>query len=88
MRLSILDIGHRRRARLFLAATSTLSRVDSPDIVKMLLYRPDFLTRALLELTATAMRGPSYWTAGNASTWRCAPPSCTGARSASTRTPS
>ena len=64
MRLSILDSGHRRRARLFLAATSTLSRVDSPDIVKMLLYRPDFLTRALLELTATAMRGPSYWTAG------------------------
>lgn len=64
MRLSILDHGHRRRARFFLAATSALSRVDSPDIVKMLLYRPDFLTRPLLELTAEAMRGPSYWTAG------------------------
>lgn len=64
MRLSILDDGHRRRAKLFLAATSTLSRVDSPDIVKMLLYRPGFLTRPLLELTADAMRGPSYWTAG------------------------
>jgi AhpD family alkylhydroperoxidase len=64
MRLSILDNGHRRRARLFLGATSTLSRVDSPDIVKMLLYRPDFLTRPLLELTADAMRGPSFWTAG------------------------
>ncbi|SEP53301.1 hypothetical protein [Amycolatopsis saalfeldensis] len=64
MRLSILDNGHRRRAKLFLAATSTLSRVESPDIVKMLLYRPDFLTRPLLELTADAMRGPSYWTAG------------------------
>jgi AhpD family alkylhydroperoxidase len=63
MRLSILDNGHRRRAKMFLTATSTLSRVDSPDIVKMLLYRPDFLTRALLDLTATAMRGPSYWTA-------------------------
>jgi AhpD family alkylhydroperoxidase len=63
MRLSILDDGHRRRAKLFLAVTSALSRVDSPDIVKMLLYRPDFLTRPLLELTAGAMRGPSYWTA-------------------------
>jgi alkylhydroperoxidase family enzyme len=64
MRLSILDDGHRRCAKLFLAATSALSRVDSPDIVKMLLYRPDFLTRPLLELTADAMRGPSHWTAG------------------------
>jgi AhpD family alkylhydroperoxidase len=64
MRLSVLDHGHRRRARLFLALTSMTSRVDSPDIVKMLLYRPGFLTRPLLELTADAMRGPSYWTAG------------------------
>ena len=62
MRLSILDHAHRRRAKLFLALTRTLSRVDSPDIVKMLLYRPGFLTRPLLELTAQAMRGPSYWT--------------------------
>jgi AhpD family alkylhydroperoxidase len=64
MRLSILDHGHRRRAKLFLTLTSAMSRVDSPDIVKMLLYRPGFLARPLLELTADAMRGPSYWTAG------------------------
>lgn len=64
MRLSILDNGHRRRAKLFLAFTATVSRVDSPDILKMLLYRPGFLTRPLLELTAGTMRGPSYWTAG------------------------
>lgn len=64
MRLSILDHGHRRRAKLFLAATSKTSRVPSPDIVKMLLYRPGFLTRPLLDLTAGTMRGPSYWTAG------------------------
>jgi alkylhydroperoxidase family enzyme len=64
MRLTILDDGHRLRAKLFMATTAGLSRVDTPDIVKMLLYRPDFLTRALLDLTAEAMRGPSYWTAG------------------------
>ena len=63
MRLSILDHGHSRRTKLFLTLTSTMSRVDSPDIVKLLLYRPGFLTRPLLELTADAMRGPSYWTA-------------------------
>ncbi len=64
MRLSILDHGHRRRAKVFLTMTSAMSRVDSPDIVKMLLYRPGFLTRPLLDLAAEAMRGPSYWTAG------------------------
>lgn len=64
MRLSILDHGHRRRAKLFLTLTGATSRVDSPDIVKMLLYRPGFLARPLLELTVGAMRGPSYWTAG------------------------
>jgi AhpD family alkylhydroperoxidase len=64
MRLSILDHGHRRRAKLFLTLTSAMSRVDSPDIVRMLLYRPGFAARPLVELTADAMRGPSYWTAG------------------------
>lgn len=63
MRLTVLDHGHRRRAKLFLTLTSLRSRVDSPDIVKMLLYRPGLLTRALLDLAADAMRGPSYWTA-------------------------
>ncbi|WP_329048897.1 hypothetical protein OG738_40060 [Amycolatopsis sp. NBC_01488] len=64
MRLSVLDTGHRRRARLFMAVTGKLSGVTSPDIVKLLLYRPGFLTRPLLELTAPAMRGESHWTAG------------------------
>ncbi|MFC0449317.1 carboxymuconolactone decarboxylase family protein [Rhodococcus jostii] len=63
MRLSILDHGHNRRTKVFLTLTSTMSRVDNPDIVKLLLYRPGFLTRPLLELTADAMRGQSYWTA-------------------------
>ncbi len=64
MRLTILDHGHRLRARLFLAATAAPSRVDSPDIVKMLLYRPEFFSRPLLAITVPAMRGPSYWTSG------------------------
>jgi AhpD family alkylhydroperoxidase len=58
MRLSTLDHGHRVRAKLFLAMTGR----DSPDIVRMLLYRPDFFSRPLLVVTADAMRGPSYWT--------------------------
>ncbi|MDQ0381000.1 carboxymuconolactone decarboxylase family protein [Amycolatopsis thermophila] len=59
MRLSILDNGHRARARLFLAVTG---RGDAPDIVRTLLYRPDFFARPLLAITVPAMRGPSFWT--------------------------
>lgn len=60
MRLSCLDHGHRLRARLFLRMTSS----DAPDVVRMLLYRPEFFSRPLLALTVAAMRGPSYWTVG------------------------
>jgi alkylhydroperoxidase family enzyme len=58
MRLSILDTGHRLRARAFFAMTGR----DAPDIVRTLLYRPDFFSRPLLAITVPAMRGPSYWT--------------------------
>ena len=62
MRLSIMDNGHRLRAKAFLVLTEKQSHVDSPDIVRMLLYRPGFLGRALLDVTVPAMRGPSAWT--------------------------
>lgn len=60
MRLSVLDNGHRPRAKLFLRLTG---RGDAADVPRMLLYRPDFFSRPLLALTVPAMRGPSYWTA-------------------------
>lgn len=60
MRPSILDSGHRLRARLFFRVTSG---GDAPDIVRLLLYRPGFFARPLLAITVDAMRGPSEWSA-------------------------
>lgn len=64
MRLSVLDDGHRLRARMFLSLTARMSGVDASDVPKTLLYRPELLGRAMLELSAEMMRGPSFWTAG------------------------
>lgn len=63
MRLAVLDHGHRLRARVFMAVVGWLSRVEMADVPKTLLYRPEFFGRAMLELSATRMRGESYWTA-------------------------
>jgi AhpD family alkylhydroperoxidase len=64
MRLTVLDNGHRTRVRQFFALTKLMSKVDMSDVPKTLLYRPELFGRALLEHSARAMRGPSFWTAG------------------------
>ncbi|MET9627208.1 hypothetical protein ABZX92_07065 [Lentzea sp. NPDC006480] len=64
MRLTVLDRGHRLPARLFFGFTELVSRVPMSDVPKTLLYRPDFFGAVFLDLSARAMRGPSFWTAG------------------------
>jgi hypothetical protein len=60
MRLSILDHGHRGRARVFL---SMLGR-RAPDYLKSYMYRPDFFGRRFGALAHEVLRGPSPWSVG------------------------
>lgn len=60
MRLSVLDRGHRGRARLFLS----LLRGRAPDYLKTLLYRPAFFGRRFAALAHEVLRGASPWSVG------------------------
>jgi hypothetical protein len=37
---------------------------DAPDVVRTLLYRPEFFGRPFRELIQQRLRGPSAWTVG------------------------
>jgi hypothetical protein len=65
MRLAILDSGHKLKHKALLAFIRTVSRRPPPDVIKMLLYRGDFLGDYLNEAFQTAMRGPSAWSVGD-----------------------
>ena len=60
MRLAALDHGHRGRGRLFVRLLDKVSG-RAPDVVKTLMYRPDFFGRPASRAFQRILRGPSPW---------------------------
>jgi hypothetical protein len=64
MRLGRVEHGHRLGEKLKLILIRILSRRRVPDVVKTILYRPEFWGRPMCAWTQAVMRGPSEWSVG------------------------
>jgi hypothetical protein len=66
MRLHTVETGHRLPQKLILRMIRLLSGdPDQPfDVIKTMLYRPEFFGKPYSELLHSVMRGPSSWTVG------------------------
>jgi uncharacterized peroxidase-related enzyme len=65
MRLEILERGHGFGTKALFAVIRVVSRQPVPDVLKVMMYRPDFFGNNMKRITHDAMRGPSAWTVGD-----------------------
>ncbi len=64
MRLRAVERGHRFPQKLILGMIRVMSGRRVVDIVRTLLYRPEFFGRPISVWTQTVMRGDSPWSVG------------------------
>lgn len=64
MRLSILDHGHTFKTKALFAMIRIMSRHPVQDVVKTIMYRPEFFGGHMGKVFQEVMRGPSEWTVG------------------------
>ena len=64
MRLAILDTGHTFGKKALLTMIRVMSRYRAPDVVKTMLYRPEFFGGHMGPVFQEVMRGPSEWSVG------------------------
>ena len=61
MRLEILNSGHSFKHKAMFVMMRVVSRAPVPDVIKTLMYRPDFFGTPVNEVFQQSMRGPSEW---------------------------
>jgi hypothetical protein len=64
MRLKQVETGHALGRKLLLKFIGLMQGFEAPDVVKTLMYRPDYLGKPLTEVLQAAIRGPSEWSIG------------------------
>jgi hypothetical protein len=61
MRLPTVQTGHRLPFRLFLAFVGWTRKEDAPDVLRVLMYRPEYFGHRFAELVQGLLRGQSVW---------------------------
>lgn len=64
MRLGVLDSGHTFAKKALFRMIRMFSGHPPPDVVKTLLYRPEFFGAQMNPVFQEVMRGPSDWSVG------------------------
>jgi len=64
MRLPKVEHGHRLKQKLMLTLIRVVGWRRVPDVVKTLMYRPEFFGAPQCAWTQAVMRGPSDWSVG------------------------
>jgi len=62
MRLKVIETDHRRlKHRVMFKIMPLLMRVDVPDVLKVLTFRPEYFGDRFSPLVQSALRGDSEW---------------------------
>lgn len=64
MRLRVVEHGHRLPQKIAMGIIRLMSGRRVVDIIRTLLYRPEFFGRPMSAWTQAVMRGPSEWSVG------------------------
>src|SRR4029079_19319185 len=65
VRLSVLDNGHTFSKKALFVMIRALSRHPVQDVVKTLMYRPEFFGGPMGQVFQELMRGPAEWSVGD-----------------------